>query len=96
MCLWLSGLSFALCAVLLGVAVREVRAVCVRRVWRCVKSGQVCCCLGGREGKYIVTKACVCWLVWLDGREHLNIKCIYRFVGEIRGRFMFLCQELRW
>jgi hypothetical protein len=55
-CLWLDDFSF-LCAVLLRVVLLEVRVVCVcvavREEW------QVSCCLGGREGKYIVMKACV-------------------------------------
>jgi hypothetical protein len=40
-----------------------VRGVCVWRVWRCVQSGQVCCCLGEEKERYIVVKACVCVLV---------------------------------
>jgi hypothetical protein len=33
--------------------------VCVC-VWRCVQSGQVCCCLGVEKERYKVVKACVC------------------------------------
>ena len=60
-------------------------------MWRSVKSGRICCCLGDREGKKDVMKACVCVCVCVcvggcDWRSEvfLSIRYTYEFFYEVR------------
>jgi hypothetical protein len=80
-CQWMFFLVLLNGAVLVGVL-----CLIVRGVWRCVQSGQACCCLGEEKERYLVVKACVC-VGGYDWRcDKLSIKCTYRFGGEIRSR----------